>query len=104
MVCQIHTMVDVRISIITMFIADLVLLSLMLFGVLRWKQARLTGGGIWQVMYTQVRNLPSCSDDIDHTSPIFMIGTNICSICHTCGCTSNGEFTSPTDLGHMSEL
>ena len=47
-------MVDVRISVIAVFIADLVLLSLMLFGVLRWEQARLTGGGIWQVMYTQV--------------------------------------------------
>jgi hypothetical protein len=47
-------MVDIRISIITIFIADLVLLSLMSFGVLRWKQARLTSGGIWQVMYTQV--------------------------------------------------
>jgi hypothetical protein len=54
MACQNNGIVDIRISIITIFITDLVLLSLMLFGLLRWKQARLPGGGIWQVMYTQV--------------------------------------------------
>jgi hypothetical protein len=53
-VCQTDHMVDVRASVISMSIADLVLLSLMLFGLLRWKHALLTGGGIWRVMYVQV--------------------------------------------------
>ena len=42
-----------RIVAIASYITDLVLLTLMLFGVFRWKEARRTGG-IWSLMYTQV--------------------------------------------------
>jgi hypothetical protein len=52
-VCVYDHVVDIRFALFALFITDLVLLSLMLFGVLRWKQANLKGG-IWQVMYTQV--------------------------------------------------
>lgn len=45
---------DTRINFITLYITDIVFLSLMLFGVLRWKEARMAGG-IWRLMYTQVR-------------------------------------------------
>ena len=45
---------DTRINFITLYITDLVFLSLMLFGVLRWKEAHMAGG-IWRLMYTQVR-------------------------------------------------
>jgi len=50
--CDIRHILDTRVTIYSSFVADLVLLSLMLFGLLRWKEARM--GGIWQVMYTQV--------------------------------------------------
>jgi len=50
--CQVDHIVDIRITLVSSLVTDIVLLSLMLFGVLRWK-ARLTGG-IWQIMYTQV--------------------------------------------------
>jgi hypothetical protein len=46
--------VDIRITILSSILTDIVLLSLMIFGVLRWKQARLMGG-IWRIMYAQVR-------------------------------------------------
>jgi hypothetical protein len=52
-VCYYNHIMDTRSILFASFITDLVLLSLMLFGVLRWKQANLTGG-IWQLMYTQV--------------------------------------------------
>jgi hypothetical protein len=42
-----------RIVVIASYSTDLVLLTLMLLGVFRWKEARLTGG-IWWIMYTQV--------------------------------------------------
>ena len=50
--CDIRHILDTRVTIYSSFVTDLVLLSLMLFGVLRWKEARM--GGIWQVMYAQV--------------------------------------------------
>jgi len=49
--CDIYHLLHTRVTIYTSFITDLVLLSLMLFGVLRWKEARI--GGIWRIMYTQ---------------------------------------------------
>jgi hypothetical protein len=52
-ICDYNHVVDIRYTLLALFITDLLLLSLMLFGVLRWKQANLTGG-IWQVLYTQV--------------------------------------------------
>jgi hypothetical protein len=45
--------VHYRITSLASYITDLVLLSLMVFGVVRWKEAHLTGG-IWRLMYTQV--------------------------------------------------
>jgi len=51
--CEVDHIADIRITILSSLITDVVLLSLMLIGVLRWKKARLTGG-IWQVMYQQV--------------------------------------------------
>jgi len=50
--CDVDHILETRITIFSSFITDLVLLSLMLIGVLRWKHARQTGG-IWRVMYTQ---------------------------------------------------
>jgi len=44
---------NTRISFFTSYTTELVLLTLMLFGVLRWKEAR-QRDGIWQLMYTQV--------------------------------------------------
>jgi hypothetical protein len=51
--CQVDHIVDIRITIISSFVTDIALLSLMLFGVFRWKQARLVSG-IFRIMYTQV--------------------------------------------------
>jgi hypothetical protein len=51
--CYYDHILDTRSVLFASFITDLVLLSLMLFGVLRWKQDNLTGG-IWHLMYTQV--------------------------------------------------
>lgn len=52
-VCEIGNIVDARITFITSYTAELVLLTLMLFGVLRWKEARQMDG-LWRLMYTQV--------------------------------------------------
>jgi hypothetical protein len=43
-----------RIPLLSLLVTDVVLLTLMLFGVLHWKAAHLRGG-IWGLMYTQVR-------------------------------------------------
>jgi hypothetical protein len=51
--CEVDHIADIRITILSSLITDTSLLSLMLFGVLRWKKARLMGG-IWGLMYTQV--------------------------------------------------
>lgn len=48
-----HHTVHNRIGILSTCITDLVLLSLMLFGSLRWKDAR-RSGGIAQLLYRQV--------------------------------------------------
>ncbi|KAH9977577.1 hypothetical protein BJV74DRAFT_860292 [Russula compacta] len=50
--CSIHHTVHNRIGILSTCITDLVLLSLMLFGSLRWKNAR-RSGGIAQLLYKQ---------------------------------------------------
>jgi hypothetical protein len=50
--CDIRHILNIRVTIYTSFVTDLVFLSLMLFGLLRWKEVRM--GGIWQVMYAQV--------------------------------------------------
>jgi len=50
--CQVDHIVDIRITTISGLVTDIVLLSLMLFGVSRWKQARLMSG-IFRIMYTQ---------------------------------------------------
>jgi hypothetical protein len=52
-ICGIDHILNERITALSVFISDFVLLSLTLFGVLRWKQVRLTGG-ILRLMYTQV--------------------------------------------------
>ena len=53
--CVIDRAVDSRITFITSYITDFVLLSLMLFGVSRWRKAHSSlPGGIWWVMYRQV--------------------------------------------------
>jgi hypothetical protein len=51
--CEVDHIADIRITILSSFLTDASLLSLMLFGVLRWKNAGLVGG-IWGLMYTQV--------------------------------------------------
>jgi len=51
-VCLDNHIVHYRITSLASYITDLVLLALMVFGVLRWKEAHLTGG-IWRLMYTQ---------------------------------------------------
>jgi hypothetical protein len=52
--CMVKHITDDRIVILSSFITDIALLTLMLIGIFRWKQANLMGG-IWGVMYTQVR-------------------------------------------------
>ena len=53
--CAIDRVVDTRITFISSYITDFALLSLMLFGVLRWRKAYSSWtGGIWWVMYSQV--------------------------------------------------
>jgi len=50
--CDVDHLVDIRVTIISSFITDLVLLYLMLSGILRWKEGR-QKGGIWRVLYKQ---------------------------------------------------
>jgi len=50
--CDVDHMEDTRVTILSSFITDLVLLSLMLSGILRWKEGR-QKGGIWWVLYKQ---------------------------------------------------
>jgi len=50
--CMVDHITDDRIVILSSFITDIALLSLMLFGLFRWKQANMMGG-IWRVMYMQ---------------------------------------------------
>ncbi|KAI0256383.1 hypothetical protein BJV78DRAFT_1171688 [Lactifluus subvellereus] len=50
--CAILHTEHTKISILSTLITDLVLLSLVLIGVLRWKEAR-QKGGVWWVLYTQ---------------------------------------------------
>jgi len=50
--CEVDHIANIRITILSSLITDVVLLSLMLIGVLRWKKASLTGC-IWRVMYQQ---------------------------------------------------
>jgi hypothetical protein len=52
-VCEIKTIMNTRITFFASYTAELVLLTLMLSGVLRWKEAR-QRDGIWRLMYTQV--------------------------------------------------
>jgi hypothetical protein len=52
--CDVDHISNERIAALSVFTTDIVLLSLTLFGVLRRKQAHLTGGILW-LMYTQVR-------------------------------------------------
>jgi hypothetical protein len=52
--CVLDDMLKNRIPLLSLLVTDVVLLTLMLFGVLHWKAAHLRGG-IWGLMYTQVR-------------------------------------------------
>jgi hypothetical protein len=52
-ICEVKTIMNTRITFFTSYTTELVLLTLMIFGVLRWKEAR-QRDGIWQLMYTQV--------------------------------------------------
>jgi hypothetical protein len=51
---MVNHITDDRIVILSSFITDIALPTLMLIGIFRWKQANLMGG-VWGVMYTQVR-------------------------------------------------
>ena len=64
--CEVDHIVDARIALFPSFIIELVLLSLMLFGVLRWKQDNMSGG-IWQVVYTQVGISHPSEGQTEHT-------------------------------------
>jgi hypothetical protein len=88
--CNVNHILDIRTTIFSSFITDPVLLSLMLFGVFRWKEARMMGD-IWEVMYTQV-GISRIAIVIQANS-ILVIGIDICCSRHSCGSTSCGAFS-----------
>ena len=89
-VCEVENIVDTRITFITSYTAQLVLLTLMLFGVSRWKEAR-QRDGIWQLMYTQVGiSHPAAAVTILQLN--LVIGIDICCRFHTFMYTSCGAF------------
>jgi hypothetical protein len=88
--CDVDHILETRITIFSSFITDLVLLSLMMIGILRWKHARQTGG-IWRVMYTQV-GISCIATLTTQPNSILAIGIDICCNRHTCGYTSSGAF------------
>jgi hypothetical protein len=88
--CEVDHIADIRITILSSLITDVVLLSLMLIGVLRWKKARLTGG-IWRIMYQQVR-IPHLA--VAAFNSMLVIGINMGHNCHACGYTSHGAYFS----------
>ncbi|KAH9969856.1 hypothetical protein BC827DRAFT_1151773 [Russula dissimulans] len=49
--CNLRRTVDTRVSIISTAVTDVVLVALMLFGILRWKDV--WNGRIWWILYTQ---------------------------------------------------
>ncbi|KAH9979054.1 hypothetical protein BGW80DRAFT_1282665 [Lactifluus volemus] len=51
-ICAIRHTMATKISIVTTFVTDLVLLILMLIGVLRWKEQAKQSNGIWRLLYT----------------------------------------------------
>src|SRR5579863_4638098 len=90
--CDVDHILDTRITIFSSFITDLVFLSLMLIGVLRWKHARQMGG-IWRVMYTQVGiSRIAVAKSLTGVQPnsIWVTGIDVCRNRHTCGYTSCG--------------
>ncbi|KAH9030084.1 hypothetical protein EDB84DRAFT_1676997 [Lactarius hengduanensis] len=50
--CKVTNLLETRTNILASFVADLMLLALMLTGLLRWENAR-QKGGIWWLLYTQ---------------------------------------------------
>jgi hypothetical protein len=55
--CELDRVVDIEITFFSSFITDILLLSLLLLGAWRWKADHMKGG-IWGLMYTQVRLFP----------------------------------------------
>lgn len=99
--CDVDHILDTRITIFSSFITDLVFLSLMLIGVLRWKRARHMGG-IWRVMYTQVGISPILVTTLTvQPNSIWVIGIGVCRNRHTCGCTSRGALLSNRFTTHV---
>lgn len=85
--CAIRRTQHTVISILSTFITDLVLLSLMLIGVLRWKEAR-QKGGVWWVLYTQV----GLSHPAGATLILMTIGLGMGCGYHTCGTSPLGAY------------
>jgi len=50
--CDVDHLVDTRVTVVSSFLTDLVLLSLMISGILRWKEGH-QKDGIWWVLYKQ---------------------------------------------------
>jgi hypothetical protein len=92
--CAIEHTVNTRISIFSTFITDLVLLTLMLVGVLRWRKVRMAGG-ILSLMYTQA--------SVRHLTLILLMltdsGIGYCLACnfHTCRSAPSGTFLHSSD-------
>jgi hypothetical protein len=68
-----------KISIFTTLITDVILLTLMLIGVLRWKESR-EKGGVWWLLYTQV----SPSHPAGTTLILMAVGLDMGCDYHTC--------------------
>jgi uncharacterized membrane protein len=93
-VCDADHIVDSRVTVLTVSIIDVILFSLTLFGLLRWKVAPLTwAGGILRVMYTQVGiSHPVAARLTIQLNLVLGIGTY--SGCHDWICTRSGAFCS----------
>jgi hypothetical protein len=79
-----------KISVLTTFISDFLLLTLMLVGVLRWNEAR-ERGSVWWLLYTQV----SLCHLAETTLILMRIGTDMGCDYYTRGSSSLGVHSQP---------
>lgn len=84
--CQIDHLVDTKASILSTFTADLMLLTLKLVGILRWKEAR-QKVGTWWLLYSEVSPPFSRGGHFDrttHTRNELAIGIDMGCGIHAC--------------------
>ena len=99
-ICAIQHTEHIKISIFSTFSTDLILVTLMLVGVLRWREPR-QNGRTWWLLYTQVSPSHLTRATLIYKStPSIGLGMGCCS--HTCRSASrSGCIHSSTDLVHM---